>query len=222
MTNRSATRRSASRNAGSSRAEARRRARLANLDEAESQDEGEAPPAPRPAGSGLLQRLFPAAPALKGRPDPLAGFRYEGPLRPVVTAGYLLRQNPIAWLAPGLLYIFSWEIIWLARGGGDLALLALQLVQYVVIAAAGWFGWQRPWLFGAAAGLLGAAGFTVLSLYLAAGAGVDLKLNPGDVNLYLQLLFYAFIGAALGWYGGYLRRRLATVPPSANSGARRR
>ena len=43
---------------------------------------------------GFLHRLFPPAPPLPGRPDPLAGFDRSGPLRPVRERLFLLRQAP--------------------------------------------------------------------------------------------------------------------------------
>jgi hypothetical protein len=173
--------------------------------------------APRPS---LMQRLIPPAPPLRGKGDPLAGFSYEGPLRSVVIALYLLRRNPIAWVAPGLVYVLGLEVgIW---GNADSTVfLVVQILQYGALAAAGWFGWQRPWLFGLAAALLGIAGSTVVLTFLAANAG------PGGFRpltyFASEAVFYAALGLVAGWYGGYLRRRLADQrPPQATARARRR
>ncbi|HKO34363.1 MAG TPA: hypothetical protein VJY85_11515, partial [Candidatus Limnocylindria bacterium] len=89
-----------------SRAEARRRAR--QLERGEGVDDAEAvePSAEtgaRPSGpAGLLGRLFPPAPPLPGKPDPLANFSYSGPLRGVVAGLYVLAFNPRGWLLPGI------------------------------------------------------------------------------------------------------------------------
>jgi hypothetical protein len=204
-----------------SRAEARRRARLAAQgQEPAAEEEAEADPAVAARRPTLLQRLIPPAAQLPGKPDPLAGFAYQGRLRSVVAALFLLRQNPVAWIAPGALYVMTWELALFARSQ-DVLLLVAQLAQYTVLIAAGWMGWQRPWLFGAAAGLIGAIGSTVLSVYLTSMLGIDLKLSPLDY-ISSQTLFYVFLGAVAGWYGGYLRRRLATQSATAPARSRRR
>ena len=87
-----------SRSTASSRAEARRRARLVAQGQLPADDEGadESPASPRSAPSGgILGRMFPPAPPLPGKPDPLAGFRYDGPFRTVVTTLWLLARAPL-------------------------------------------------------------------------------------------------------------------------------
>ena len=202
------------------RTEARRRARLAARGDEDVGEEAELEPAVAQQRQGLLERLIPPAPALPGKGDPLAGFDYNGPLRSVVTGLYLLRRNPIAWLGPGLVYVLGLEIGLIGREQ-DITFLIVQLLQYVALAAAGWVGWQRPWLFGMAAALLGITGSTVLLAYLARMA----TSSHFDPLAYLlsEALFYAALGLIAGWYGGYLRRRLAGQrAPQPAARARRR
>jgi hypothetical protein len=203
----------------SDRAEARRRARLAargedylldETDEVEREEE-----APR---QSFLQRLVPPAPPLRGRGDPLAGFDFEGPMRPVVEALYLLRRNPIAWLGPGLIWLAAAQ---LPADGGPLSLIC-SIAQYVVLIAAGWFGWQRPWLYGVAAAL---SAWVVISGILIVRFGTNPASLVGSgqpapsmgqllVFLGSQTLIQLGIGFVAGWYGGYLRRRLGDQRPA--------
>src|SRR5947207_4748395 len=101
MTNRPAAR--------PSRAEARRRARMAAQGQAaDSEFEGSevSEPAARPAtGGSLLQTLVPPAPPLRDKGDPLAGFTYGGPARRLVAALWLLARHPLAWLVPALIWM---------------------------------------------------------------------------------------------------------------------
>ncbi|HYN64714.1 MAG TPA: hypothetical protein VES36_08920, partial [Candidatus Limnocylindrales bacterium] len=100
---------------------------------------------------------------------------------------------------------------------------AIQIVGALAILAAGWFGWPRPWLFGVAAvvgGTLIRATFVVL-LPIAGASG------PGDVAalflaITLDSLPLVVFGAFLGWYGGYLRRRMAVTQPPPQRQRRRR
>ena len=123
MSNRSAARQS--------RAEARRRARLAAQGqtgdlEGEENEADQAPPAPAAAG-GFLQRLVPPAPPLPGKGDPLAGFTYTGPVVPLVSSLWLLLRNPISWLVPALIWMVAWPF---SLGGGTNALIG-SVAQYV-------------------------------------------------------------------------------------------
>lgn len=194
-----------------SRAEARRRARLAargELAEADAEDQ-DAAGAPQPQGGGFLARLFPAAPPLPNRPDPLIGFDREGPMRPIRERLFLLRGNVLAWLLPGILAFFGFfASIFYAEG--FLGLLGT-FVLFGALIAAGWFGWQRPTLFGTAAALISfilSAAF-ILWNFAAQGAGPDTFGTPGQVavELVLQAAYQAGLGFLGGWYGGYLRRR---------------
>lgn len=197
-----------------SRAEARRRARLAargELTDAEEEEEDEdeaAAPAGR-RGGGLLTRLFPPAPPLPNRPNPLAGFDPAGPVRPLRERIFLLRSNVLAWVVPGIVAFFGFfASIFYAQG--FLGLLGTFLLFGALIGA-GWFGWQRPALFGTAAALISfllSASF-ILWTFASQGAGPDTFGTPGQVaiELVLQAAYQAGLGFIGGWYGGYLRRR---------------
>jgi hypothetical protein len=211
-----------SRVAAASRAEARRRARLL----AQGRDPGDgdelepdtAPVQSATAGpSTFLSRIFPAAPPLPGKPDPLAGFTYTGPLRGVVASFYLLSRHPLTWVAPALIWA-------LARLLSDNSLVGVfaSLISFGALIGAGWIGWQRPWLFGLVASILG--------MLIFAGIGTFVLSNRPDVpytvsQLFIGLLyregFQPFFGALAGWYGGYLRRRMASTPAQVRSGRRR-
>lgn len=196
-----------------SRAEARRRARLAargELAEDEEQPEAEAP---APPSGGFLGRIFPPAPPLPDRGDPLAGFDPDGPLRPVRERLFLLRTNVIAWVVPGLVaFIGFLASIFYAQG--LLGLLGTFLL-FGSLVAAGWFGWQRPTLFGTAASLVGYLLSAALILYTFAsrGAGPETFGTPAQLGLRLLTdgLIQAGLGFLGGWYGGYLRRRQSQI-----------
>ena len=208
MSNRSAQQEAAS------RAEARRRARLAARDldpEEPSEEDPEEPPVRR--GGSLLGRIFPPAAPLPGRPDPFANFRYAGPLRPVVGNLYLLARNPLAWVLPGLV----WAAARLFQGSSFEALIA-SLVSFGVLIAAGWFGWQRPSLFGAAAGALGYLAFLLVIAF--AAPALYAFVTPEAVAI--NGILYTGLGLISGWYGGYLRRRQAQVSSDAQRSRRRR
>jgi hypothetical protein len=208
MSNRSAQQEAAS------RAEARRRARLAarGLDPEEPSEEDPEEPPVRRRGS-LLGRIFPPAAPLPGRPDPFANFRYAGPLRPVVGNLYLLARNPLSWVLPGLV----WAAARLLQGSSIEALIA-SLVSFGVLIAAGWFGWQRPSLFGAAAGALGYLAFLLVIAF--AAPALYAFVTPEAVAI--NGILYTGLGLISGWYGGYLRRRQAQVSSEAQRSRRRR
>ena len=193
-----------------SRAEARRRARLAARGELPAESAEQPPEAapPRRKG-GLLAKLFPPAPPLPNRPDPLAGFDRTASLRPIRERLFLLRRNPLAWLLPTVIAFFGFfASIFYAQG--TLGLVGT-FVLFGALIAAGWFGWQRPTLFGTTAGILAYLLATGLILYTYATGGVspDEFGTPPEValNLLIQGLYPAGIGFLGGWYGGYLRRR---------------
>ena len=205
------------------RAEARRRARQAargEIAEDEAPEVAEEPPG-RP-GSGILARIFPPAPPLPDRPDPLEGFDREGPLRPIRERVFLLRHNLLAWVGPGILaFVGFLASVFYSRG---LLGLAGTLVLFGSLVAAGWYGWQRPTLFGTAASVLGylfSAGLILYS-FASQGAGPDTFGTPSGVALRLTTdgLIQAGLGFLGGWYGGYLRRRQSQL--SAQTQRRRR
>ena len=170
-------------------------------------------PEPTGKGGGFLSRIFPPAPPLPDKPDPLSGFDRDGPLRPIRERLFLLRSNPIAWLGPGVVaFIGFLASIFYARG--LLALLGTFLL-FGALVAAGWFGWQRPTLFGTAASILGYVLSAILILYSfsSLGAGPDTFGTPGQlaVRLVSDGLIQAGLGFLGGWYGGYLRRRQTQI-----------
>ena len=216
MTNRS-------RRSAAERAEARRRARYAaqgREDELEDQedDEAESRGGAEPRGS-FLTRLFPPAPPLPGKPDPLTGFAYQGPLRGVMAGAYLLARQPVPWLGMGAL----WAVARLTLPFGDLITIFASILSFGALIAAGWIGWPRPWLFGLMASFVGILLYATIFGLLVGPAQDDF--TTSDVMLgtasqevvQLQPLF----GLVAGWYGGYLRRRMAAAP-SASAARRRR
>lgn len=192
------------------RAAARRRARLAARSDVEVEDQEEVPAQPDAAGGGLVRRLFPPAPPLPGKPPPLEGFSYNGPLRWIVERLWLLARSPLVWVAPGAL----WGLGQLADRQSAIGFL-VSFLTFGAPLAAGWFGWRRPGLYGAAASLLGFVGATVYALLFFVTQGVSPLELYGPVllgaNLALQGAVYTAMGYLLGWYGGYLRRRQASV-----------
>jgi hypothetical protein len=199
--------------AAASRAEARRRARLAARGEWTDDTEPEQAPEPPARGGSFLSRIFPPAPPLPDKPDPLAGFDPAGSMRPLRERLFLLRGNPIAWLVPGLIaFIGFLASIFYARG--LLGLLGTFLL-FGALVGAGWFGWQRPTLFGTAASLVGYALSAGLILYSFAsqGAGPDTFGTPGQLafRLLSDGVIQAGLGFIGGWYGGYLRRRQTQI-----------
>ncbi|MDQ3879804.1 MAG: hypothetical protein M3295_01780 [Chloroflexota bacterium] len=207
----------------SERAEARRRARRQDVDDPASdsttaRDDDAAQPRP-----GLLQRLLipPVAP-LPDKPDPLAAYRHTGPawMRAPRAGAYLLRANPIVWLAGGLV----WAIASLVPSSGVTG-FAASIGQFGALIGAGWLGWQRPWLYGLAAAVVGVIALLALSLGLAAAQGTDLGASPvAAIGLFLVVvgLPTVLLGALAGWFGGYWRRRLAEARTIRERAQRRR
>jgi hypothetical protein len=192
-----------------SRAEARRRARLAARGELPDEPPDEPTDAEPAQEGGILRRLFPAVPALPGRGDPLAGFDRSGPLRPIRERIFLLRRNPLAWVLPGLLAVVGY-IAYRFYAQGLFGLLGM-FVMFGALIGAGWYGWQRPTLYGTAAGILSfvvVAIFVVISLS-AEGAPATEFAGPWATTLLFEGIYQTGLGFIGGWYGGYLRRRQA-------------
>lgn len=190
------------------RTEARRRARLAARGELHEPDHQPEERAPVKSG-GFLSRIFPAAPPLPNRPDPLAGYDGSGPLRPVTERLYLLRHNLLAWIIPGLL-AFAGLLASLQYATSPIGFIGT-FVMFGGLIGAGWFGWQRPTLYGTAAGLLAffIASAVVLLAFAQRGAGPETFGGSAQAigGLTLQAAYQAGLGFLGGWYGGYLRRR---------------
>jgi hypothetical protein len=145
---------------------------------------------------------------LPNRPDPLAGFDSSGPLRPVRERAFLLRRNLLAWVLPGVV-AFVGYIASLFYQASVLGLIGT-FVLFGSLIAAGWFGWQRPTLYGTAASLVSYLLVTALILVQLGQMGADVEsLGPERVipDLVLRALYQAGLGFLGGWYGGYLRRR---------------
>ena len=202
------------------RAEARRRARLAARGELGQPESTDLEPERSQERGGFLNRMFPPAPPLPGRPDPLAGFRGSGPLRPVAERIFLLRRSPLAWIVPGIVAVPGY-VTSVGDRTGILSLMGT-FILFGALIAAGWFGWQRPALFGAAAGLVCFVLSTafVLVSFAQLGAGPDTFGATQIVGQLVSGLYLAVLGFLGGWYGGYLRRRQTQL--SADQASRRR
>lgn len=145
---------------------------------------------------------------MPNRPDPLAGFDGSGALRPVRERAFLLRRNLLAWVLPGVV-AFVGYIASLFYQASILGLIGT-FVLFGSLIAAGWFGWQRPTLYGTAASLVSYLLVTALILVQLGQMGADVEsLGPERVipDLVLRALYQAGLGFLGGWYGGYLRRR---------------
>lgn len=213
-----------SRRDAASRAEARRRARSASQDvELEpTDDESSAAANSRRAApqGGFLQRIFPPAPPLRGKPDPLAGFGYQGRWPRLVSTLYLLRQHPLPWIAAGVLFGLCYLIMF--RPGTQLLYSIASILSFVVLIAAGWIGWQRPWAFGLAASVFGYLLFLVIGLPTGwIEVPPSAPISSVAISLTLSGLFQAVIGVVAGFYGGYLRRRMAEPRPGTPQRRRR-
>jgi hypothetical protein len=170
---------------------------------------------------GLFARMFPPAPPLAGKGDPLAGFTYRGRFRGLVAGAWLLFKHPLPWgVAAG-----GWAVLQLAllvAQRQNLVAFAITLGQYGLLIGAGWFGWQRPWLFGAAAGVVGVVFHAVIAgiATMQAGEGAEAALSVVG-SLSALVILYGLVGAFAGFYGGYLRRRMAAQSASTAKGKRR-
>lgn len=207
-----------------SRAEARRRARLAARGgELTDQEDSEPSTEPPRARGSFLTRMFPPAPPLPNRPDPLAGFSGTGPLRPITERLFLLRSNLLAWVLPGV-GAFIGYIASLSYGAENVLGLAGTFIMFGSLIGAGWFGTQRPTLFGTAAGFVGfvVASALVLLSFAERGAGID-TFGVGAIGqLFVQGLYLSGLGFIGGWYGGYLRRRQTQLSADQRTRQRRR
>lgn len=206
-----------------SRAEARRRARLAargELTDAAEPPADEPEPERRPS---LLARLFPPAPPLPNRPDPLEKFDRTAPLAVIREPLHLLRRNPLAWMLPSLACFVGYFLS--LQGGRNALSLLGTFLTFGSIIAAGWFGWQRPALFGTVTALIGyGLLLTVVAATLVTLGAEDALALTTPVQIVVGLSLQAILGLIGGWYGGYLRRRQAHVTAEARrtSSARRR
>ena len=172
---------------------------------------------------GILDRLFPPAPPLPNRPDPLAGYAGDGPLSPITKRIFLLRSNPLAWLVPGVISSIGLYAS-ITYVNNPIGLFGTFLLFGGLIAA-GWFGWQRPSLFGVAAAIVGfvIATAIVLFSFSAQGATPDtFAASAVILNLFIQALYQSALGFLGGWYGGYLRRRQTQLSGQQSGRTRKR
>lgn len=206
------------------RAEARRRARRTARGKEEPLPE-DGPPDATPSSAtarppGLFSRLFPPAPPLPGKGDPLAGFTYAGRFRGLVAGAWLLARHPLPWGAAAS----GWAILQLGlllSARENLVAFAITLGQYTLLIGAGWVGWWRPWLFGATAGVVGVVFHALIAGVITVQSGEGLSAALAVVGSLVALVaLYGLVGAFAGFYGGYLRRRMAT--PAAPVKSRRR
>jgi signal transduction histidine kinase len=133
----------------------------------------------------------------------------RGPLRPIAERLYLLARSPLAWVLPAGL----WAIGYFSTIRQDLIGMLSLLLSFATLVAAGWFGWQRPTLYGAAAAGLGVLALGAFLLWGASTQGyLEELLGPILIEVFVRLLpIQLVIGFVAGWYGGYLRRRAAQV-----------
>jgi hypothetical protein len=104
----------------------------------------------------------------------------------------------------------------------NLVAFAITLGQYGLLIGAGWFGWQRPWLFGAAAGVIGVVIHALIAGIVTIQAGEGATAAISVIGSLTALVFlYGLVGAFAGFYGGYLRRRMAAQSTSTAKGRRR-
>jgi hypothetical protein len=212
------------RDRATSRAEARRRARLAARGELPGEENEAEPVAPDAPRRSLLGRLFPPAPPLPNKPPPLAGFDESGPLRPIRVRAFLLRRNLTAWVATGLVAAAGYSATFRFGPEGILSLVGT-FVRFGALIAAGWFGWQRPTLYGTAAAILGFLLFVAVLVVSAStmGATPETFGEAGIVSyLAFEGVFHTALGFLAGWYGGYLRRRQTQLSSERARPTRRR
>lgn len=209
------------------RAEARRRSRLVAQGRSEEvEEEVEEAPARQPSTS-FLQRIFPPAATLPGKPAPLAGFTYTGRLRFLVLAGWLIRRDLYAGIGMGILWAGSYILV--GQSGQSLVGTVASFVSFGALVAAGWLGWRRPWFYGLVAAVAGYLLYAPYFFFAYSHNSVSIPTDPNyvaptQVAAYLLTngLLQAAIGALAGFYGGYLRRRLADPATRQAAAARRR
>ena len=207
------------------RAEARRRARLAARGELPDAEDEVVETAPTERRGSFIGRIFPPAPPLPNKPPPLAGFDESGPLRPVRLRVFLLGRNLAAWLVTGLVAAAGYYAS-VRFGPTDPFSLVGTFAMFGAFIAAGWFGWQRPALYGTAAAIVSFTLVAIAVLVTSSMVGVspDAFGQPGQVatGLALQGIYQAALGFLAGWYGGYLRRRQTQLSGDRARMARKR
>lgn len=206
------------------RAEARRRARLQAQGRVFQEADDEVDEAPvRRSSAPLFSRLFPPAAPLPGKGDPFAGFTYSGRLRPLVASLWLIRRNLFAGVGMGILWAGTYILV--SQYPSSLFGSIASFVSFGALVAAGWIGWQRPWFYGLAAATIGYLLYTPYFIYaVATAAATATPVTGSQVALVLVTngIVQIGIGALAGFYGGYLRRRLADPATRQAAASRRR
>ncbi len=177
----------------------------------------------RERAPSLFGRLFPPAAPLPGKPDAMSGFTYTGRLRPLVASLWLIRRNPIAGIAMGALWAIAYVIT--IQYGRELIGTISSFISFGSLVAAGWIGWQRPWLYGLVAALVGYvmySGWVAYILLNTTPRPTSEETSQIALGLLFNGLLQTAIGALAGFYGGYLRRRLADPSTRRAAAARRR
>ncbi|MEX1073121.1 MAG: hypothetical protein WED86_05420 [Chloroflexota bacterium] len=221
------SKRSAAQRDAESRAEARRRARMLAQGRPpdDEEEDGDAAAAPqRGPTPSLLQRIFPPAAPLPGKADPMIGFTYTGRMRLLVSSLWLIGRNPLAGIGMGVLWALAY-VLTVQYSPGIIGTIS-SFVSFGALVAAGWIGWQRPWLYGLVAAIIGYLAYSGFVVYIlltdpAAPTGAA---DRSQLVLYLLTngVLQAAIGALAGFYGGYLRRRIADPATRQAAAARRR
>jgi hypothetical protein len=156
-----------------------------------------------------MRNLFPPAPPLRGKTDPMTGFTYTGALRPVVANLWLIPRNPIAGLGMGVVWAATWAVS-TALPRGDLIGTIASFSSFGALIAAGAIGWQRPWLYGLVAGFFG---YLIYAAYVVIGLSGQIADAGASTSVAVFLLIngslQTMIGGLAGFYGGYLRRMMS-------------
>ena len=123
-----------------------------------------------------------------------------------------------------------WGAAWIATYmyGKELPGTIASFISFGSLVAAGWIGWQRPWLYGFVAALLGYLIFLPYFVAVVAPVVISQGSTPAAVAEFLGIngLMQVAIGTVAGFYGGYLHRRMAdptlrrTAPPARRDGVR--
>jgi hypothetical protein len=154
----------------------------------------------------------------------MIGFTYTGRLRPLASSLWLIGRNPLAGIGMGVLWALAY-VLTVQYSPGITGTIA-SFVSFGALVAAGWIGWQRPWLYGLVAAIIGYLAYSGFVVYIlltdpAAPTGAA---DRSQLVLYLLTngVLQAAIGALAGFYGGYLRRRIADPATRQAAAARRR
>src|SRR5206468_9571933 len=151
------------------------------------------------------------------------GFTYTGRFRLIVSSLWLVPRNLYAGVGMGIVWAAAYVIT--IQLAGTLVASISSFVSFGALVAAGWIGWQRPWLYGLTAA---AIGYLLYAIYIIwAIAGNPALSKPGATSTAAAVLvtngiLQISIGALAGFYGGYLRKRLADPATRRAAAPRRR